>query len=92
MARYIVRPIVGAHDKQFSGSEGGGGTVVYTETPSKARELGAAKLGRQPHQVEVIEHDDLTPVFGEDVPLTREEAEEIYNQPTQVIPGTWQGV
>lgn len=90
--RYIVRPTIGAHDKQFSGKEGGSGTIVYSETPSKARQLGAKKLGLQPHQVEVLEHDDVAPVFGEDRPLTQEEANEIYNQPTEVQPGTWESV
>lgn len=92
MARYIVRPILGAHDKQFSGAEGAGSTVIYTETAAKARELGAAKLGKRPGQVEVIEHDDPSGVFGEDRPLTEDEAREIWNQGAQVDPNSWESV
>lgn len=90
MARYIVRPRLGGHDKQFSGAEGGSGTVVYTETAAKARELGAAKLGKRTDQVEVYEMDDPVSVFGEDRPLTREEAEEIWNQGAEIQEGSWE--
>lgn len=92
MPRYIVRPVLGGHDKQFSGAEGAGGTVVYSETASKARELGAAKLRLPQGRVEVIEHDDVSGVFGEDRPLTQQEAQEIMNQGAEVVPGSWESV
>lgn len=86
--RYVVRPRQSAHAKQGSGTEGGGGTVIYAESAAKARELGAAQLGTT--NVEVFEMEDAPPVFGEDRPLTREEAEEIYNQDTQIVSGSWE--
>jgi hypothetical protein len=89
MPKYIVRPKIGQHDKQFSGAEGASGTVIYTETAAKAREQGAAKLKRRPDEVEVIEQEDTTFLFGQDEPLTKEEAAEIWNQDTQVA-GGWQ--
>lgn len=93
MPRFIVRPIMGGHDKKFSGSEGAGGTVIYTETASKARELGAAKLRRRPSDVTVSELDNVTAgVFGEDRPLTQEEAQEIWNQGAAVQEGSWEAV
>jgi hypothetical protein len=89
MPKYIVRPKLGQHDKQFSGAEGASGTVVYTESAAKAREMGAAKLNRSPGDVEVIEQEDTSFLFGKDEPLTKEEAAEIYDQNTQIV-GGWQ--
>lgn len=90
MPRYIVRPTQSAQSRATSGEEGGGGTVVYTDTASKARELGAAKLGKAPNQVEVYEHDDPAAVFGADEPLTQEEAAAIWNQGAAIVEGSWE--
>lgn len=93
MPRYIVRPKLGQHDKQFSGAEGANGAVIIAESAAKARELGASRLGKNQSQVEVIETDDVPSVIsGPDRPLTKEEAAEIYNQGAEVVPGSWEPI
>lgn len=90
--KYVVRPKLSGHDKQFSGSEGATGTMVYAESAAKAREIGAQKLGKTQAQVEVIEHEESPNVVGGNEPLTEEEAREIFNQGSSVVPGSWESV
>lgn len=93
MGRYVVRPVLGRQAAETSGQEGASGCVIFADNPTKARELGAKRLGRSQGAVEVIETEDVTPVIGgPDRPLTKEEADEIFNQGASVVPGSWEGV
>lgn len=89
--KYIVRKKLSPQAAAGVGEEGASGTVVFTETPSKAREIGAERLGVRPGDVTVEATDDTTQgVFGVDRPLTKEEAAAIWEQETSVVPGSWE--